>query len=128
MEVTLSHLFSAVIVGGGVVIVVTSSNISGRVLGVVVVAMFSVIWLSVFRGARSYICLNQGGFAYFKSLSNAIRVKACDVNTFFAPAVGGNIVIDVKYRPKRVLVPIIFQNINLLNFFLTKWRLDNMRK
>jgi hypothetical protein len=123
-----SHCSCAFILLGFVGLIAFCPGSGAKILGGVGIVVFGVIWISVFRGARQFIRIDPDGFSYVKSSSQAVEVKGRTISTFFAPAVGGNIVVGVKDRPRRVVIPLMFQDINLLNHFLTQWRRENSFK
>jgi hypothetical protein len=122
--IVASHL----ICGAWLLLVFALIALGAKILGGISLVTLLVLWFSVFQGARQFIRINPDGFSYVKSRSRSIEVKAQFVEQFFAPPIGGNIVIVIKYAPRRVLIPIMFQDINLLNYFLTRWRMENGKR
>ncbi len=126
--IVVSHLICGAWLLLASALIVFCPGTGAKILGGISLVTLSFLWFSVFQGARQFIRIDPDGFSYVKSRSRSIEVKAQFVEQFFAPPIGGNIVIVIKYAPRRVLIPIMFQDINLLNYFLTRWRMENGKR
>jgi hypothetical protein len=116
-----SHGFCGLVIIGFLGFLVFFPGTGAKCLGATGLLVFSLVWYSVFRGSRQYIRIDQDGFSYVKSKNKSIDVKGRDVVLFFAPPVGGNILISIKGKNRRVVIPMMFQRINLLRYCLAQW-------
>ena len=91
-------------------------------LGIVVIVVSGLLLFGAFQEAKQYILIDTDGLRYIKSSSELIEIQGDQITIFYPSPISGSLVIGIYGKDKKILIPLTFQNVNLLNYHITRWQ------
>jgi len=117
----IAHVLCGAFMVMGLGLIIFAPGIAGRFIGGAIIVVSFLMWVGAFQEAGEYLLIDSDGFKYVKSPSKFIEIKGSQITSFLASPIGGNLIVRIYGKDKRVLIPLTFHNISFLRQQMERW-------
>lgn len=94
-----------------------------KLVGAIFMAIAGILMWGTYQWSHEYLVIEADGLTYVKS-RKSVAIKGAYINAALPSGAGGNLILDVLYQDKKLLIPLTFQGMNLLRQQFERWRSD----